>query len=77
MNWRERISVDPRICHGKPCIAGTRVLVSVVVDNIAAGEPFAAVAQGYGISIEDVQAALAYAAELTKFRVLPLPAEVA
>ena len=38
MNWRERISVDPEVCHGKACIRGTRVMVSVVLDNLAAGE---------------------------------------
>ena len=38
MNWRERISVDPKVCHGKDYIKGTRVMVSVVPDNLAAGE---------------------------------------
>ena len=37
MNWRERISVDPNVCHGKACIKGTRVMVSVVLDNLADG----------------------------------------
>ena len=37
MNWRDRITIDPQVCHGKPCIAGTRVLVTVVLDNLAAG----------------------------------------
>ena len=37
MNWRDRISVDPNICHGKVCIKGTRVMVTVVLDNLAAG----------------------------------------
>ena len=38
MNWKDRISVDPNICHGKVCIKGTRIMVSVVLDNLAAGE---------------------------------------
>ena len=38
MDWRERISVNPNVCHGKACIKGTRVMVSVVLDNLAAGE---------------------------------------
>ena len=38
MNWREHISVDPQVCHGKPCIVGTRVMVSVILDNLAAGQ---------------------------------------
>jgi len=36
MNWRERISVDPMICHGKACIKGTRIMVSIILDNLAA-----------------------------------------
>jgi len=35
-NWRQRISVDPAICHGKACIRGTRIMVSIIIDNIAA-----------------------------------------
>src|SRR6266513_1675705 len=38
-NWRERISVNPAVCHGRACVRGTRVLVSVIVDNVAAGVP--------------------------------------
>jgi hypothetical protein len=36
-NWRDRISVNPAVCHGKACIRGTRILVSVILDNIASG----------------------------------------
>jgi hypothetical protein len=36
-NWRERISVDPAVCHGRACVRGIRVLVSVKVDNVAGG----------------------------------------
>jgi uncharacterized protein (DUF433 family) len=36
-NWRDRASVDPAVCHGKVFIRGTRVMVSVILDNIAAG----------------------------------------
>ena len=38
MNWQDRISVDPTICHGKVCVKGTRIMVSVILDNLAAGE---------------------------------------
>ena len=72
MNWQERISVDPKVCHGKACIAGTRVMVSVVLDNLAAGESPGAIATTYKISAADVQAALGYAAELARERVVPL-----
>jgi uncharacterized protein (DUF433 family) len=74
MMWQERISVDPAVCHGKACIAGSRVLVSVVLDNLAVGETPAHIASAYRISVEDVQAAIAYAAELAKERFVPLRA---
>ena len=38
MNWKDHISVDPNICHGKACIKGTRIMVSVILDNLAAAE---------------------------------------
>ena len=72
MNWRDRITVDPMVCHGTACIKGTRVMVSVVLDNLAAGESPGAIAQAYHLDPEDVRAALTYAAELSKERVLPL-----
>ena len=37
MTWQDYITVDPAVCHGKACIKGTRVMVSVVLDNLAAG----------------------------------------
>jgi uncharacterized protein (DUF433 family) len=37
MDWRERISVDPLVCHGKACIKGTRIMISVILENLAAG----------------------------------------
>ena len=72
MSWQERIVVDPAICHGKACIKGTRVMVSVVLDNLAAGEPSEEIARAYQVEPEDVMAALLYAAELAKERVVPL-----
>ena len=75
MNWRERISVDPNVCHGKACIKGTRIMVSVVLDNLAAGEPRERILKNYPtIKAEDIHAALQYAAELARERVVPLPA---
>ena len=74
MEWRDRISVDPQVCHGKPCIAGTRVMVSVVIDNLAAGESHESIWQGYHIDEEDIQAALHFAAELARDRFAVLPA---
>lgn len=76
MDWRSRISVNSDVCHGKACIKGTRVMVSVVLDNLAAGESAEAISQAYKISSEDIQAALLYAAELAKDRVISLSADV-
>jgi len=75
-NWRHRISVNPAVCHGKACIRGTRVMVSVIIDNIAAGVDRAEVLRGYpSITNEDIDAALAYAAELTREGSVDLPLE--
>ncbi len=57
-----RITVDSEVRFGKPVIEGTRVPVSVVVGAVAAGDTPEEVAREYGISIEDVRAALSYAA---------------
>ena len=66
-NWQERISTDPAICHGEPCIRGTRVLVSVILDNLAAGAAREEVMQSYpSLRDEDVLAAIAYAADLAR-----------
>ena len=40
-DWRDRVSVDPQVCHGKPCIRGTRIMVSIILDYLQAGEPSA------------------------------------
>ena len=78
MNWTERISVDPAVCHGKACIRGTRVMVSVVLDNLAAGLSPAEIAGSYpSVQPDDVIAAIAYAAELARERVVATPAGVA
>ncbi|WP_420454205.1 DUF433 domain-containing protein [Rubrivirga sp.] len=75
MNWREHITVDPHVCHGKACVRGTRVLVSVVLDNLAAGLSAEEVTQSYpSVSAEAVRAALAYAADLAGERVVAVPA---
>ena len=57
-----RITADPVIRFGKPVIEGTRVPVSVVVGAVAAGDSWEEIAQEYGITAEDIRAALAYAA---------------
>ena len=73
MDWRERITVDPAVCHGRACIQNTRIMVSVVLDNLAAGESVEAILTNYpSLTAEDIQAAIAYAAELASERVLSL-----
>lgn len=72
-DWRERISIDPNICHGKPCIKGTRIMVWIIVDYLANGDSVEEVLAAFPSLIrEDVQAALAYAAEMTRERVIPV-----
>ncbi len=72
MDWRTHISVDPGVCHGRACIRGTRVMVSVVLDNLAAGMKPDEIVRSYPtVKLEDVQAAVAYAAELARERVVP------
>lgn len=74
MNWTEHISVDPVVCHGKACIRGTRVLVSVVLDNLAAGlSPEEIVISYPSLQLDDVAAAISYAAELARERVVTTP----
>lgn len=78
MNWRERITVDPQVCHGKACIKGTRVLVSVILDNLAAGLRAEDILASYpSLAKEDIQAAMAYAADLASERLVPLSPEKA
>lgn len=65
--WQDHINVDPKICHGKPCIKGTRIMVSVVLDNLADGlTPEEIVAEYPPLKLEEVRAAVAYAAMLTR-----------
>ena len=77
MSWQERITADPAICHGKVCIKGTRVMVSVILDNLAAGESAEEIARGYHLQREDVEAAMAYAADLARETVIPFMPGVA
>ena len=73
MDWRDYIIVDPEICHGKACIAGTRVLVTTVLDNLASGMDSEEITRSYpSVSPEAVRAALCYAAELASERVVSL-----
>ncbi len=67
MNWLEYITVDPAVCHGQACIKGTRIPVSAVLDNLAAGlTPKEIIVSYPSLSREAIQAAIAYGAELAR-----------
>ncbi len=69
----KRISVNPEVCFGKPCIKGTRVWISLIVDNLASGTTEQELLENYPqLSHEDVMAALAFAAEMTRERYVEL-----
>lgn len=71
MDWRKHITVDPNICHGQACFRGTRIMVSVVLDNLAAGESPASILGSYPrLSEQAIQAAMVYAADLARERVV-------
>jgi uncharacterized protein (DUF433 family) len=73
MNWAERITVNPQICHGRACITGTRIMVSVVLDNLAAGLSEDELLKSYpALSNDDIRAAIAYASELARERVIAI-----
>lgn len=68
-HWSERITVDPAICHGRASIKGTRILVSTILDNLAAPVSDEDILGNYPTATaEDIHAALAYGAELAKGR---------
>lgn len=64
-NWQQRIVTSPQICHGKACIRGTRIMVSVILDNLAEGlTPEDIIREYPPLGLEDVRAAISYAAAL-------------
>jgi uncharacterized protein (DUF433 family) len=68
-----RISIDPNVCFGKPCIRGTRLWVSLLLDRIADGESEAELLADYPqLSSDDIRAAIAYGAEMSRERVIPI-----
>lgn len=69
MNRQERLTADPEVCHSRLCVKGTRVMVSVVLDNLADGESFEEIISGYAVERDDIEACLRYAAEQARDRV--------
>ncbi len=72
MDWAGRISSNPAVLGGRPVIAGTRVPVQIIVGALSEGETLDDVCEGYGISDQDVKAALAYAAEAVDYAAIYL-----
>lgn len=71
----QRISIDPNVCFGKPCVRGTRIWVSLVLDALADGMSVDEVVAAYPhLGREDVQACIAYGAEMARERYVELPA---
>ena len=77
MDWRERVIVNPDVCHGKACIKGTRIMVSIILDNLAAGLSDDEIIASYpSLDREDIRAAITYAADLVKERIIPISRKV-
>lgn len=75
MNWKPYITTDPDIMHGAVCFRGTRIPVSVVLDNLAEGETAERILSQYSsLKPEHIPAAIGYAADLARERIVPVPA---
>jgi uncharacterized protein (DUF433 family) len=69
-----RISIDPNICFGKPCIRGHRIWVSLVLDLLASGTTMREILDDYpGLEEADILACIAYGAEMSRERYVDLP----
>jgi len=69
-----RISIDPNVCFGKPCIRGTRIWVSLLLDYLADGMTFEEVLSEFPqIEVDDIKAAIAYGAEMARERYVEIP----
>lgn len=75
MDWKAYIIADPNIMHGAVCFCGTRIPVSVVLDNLAANETPERILRQYpSLNANHISAAIAYAADLARERIVPIPA---
>jgi len=71
----QRISVDPNVCFGKPCIRGTRIWVSLILDFLASGMSIEEIIAEYPhLTEEDIRACMAYGAEMSRERYVEIPA---
>jgi uncharacterized protein (DUF433 family) len=77
-NQLDRISIDPAVCGGKPCVRGTRIWVALILDLLAGGMSEAQLRVEYAeLTHDDILAAIAYGAEASRERMIPLPVEPA
>lgn len=71
-----RISINPNICFGKPCIRGHRIWVSLVLDFLASGWSIDDILRDYpGLEADDIYACIAYGAEMSRERYIEIPME--
>jgi uncharacterized protein (DUF433 family) len=76
MDWHDRITLDPAILVGKPCIKGTRISVEMIVESLANGWTYEDILESWDhISREDIQACLAYASAVLKMEFVHPPEE--
>jgi uncharacterized protein (DUF433 family) len=68
-----RITIDPDVCFGKPCIRGLRVWVSLVLDLLASGSTYDELIDDYDLEREDILACIAYGAEMSWERFVEIP----
>jgi uncharacterized protein (DUF433 family) len=70
-----RISIDPEVCFGKPCIRGRRIWVSLILDMLASGTKMDEIKEEHDLSEQDILACIAYGAEMARERYVDIPAE--
>jgi uncharacterized protein (DUF433 family) len=73
----KRISINPKVCFGKPCIRGRRIWVSLILDFLASGMSVEELMKEYDLEREDVLACIAYGVEMSRERYVEIPAEIA
>ena len=78
IRWQDRITIAPDLRHGEPCIRGTRIWVSLILDFLANGMSIEEIIEEYPqLTNEDIRAAIAYGAEMSRERYVEIPAETA
>ena len=73
MSWKNLLSSDPEICGGQICVKGTRVMISVILDNLAEGSTIDEILENYPtLTREGVLAAIKYASEISKDEIVAI-----